>query len=62
MHIERDIRNSFWEVEIPIYKKFQGAVGVLICRLGHHSRTFPALRFLPAPLVFFSFFSLISVD
>jgi len=53
MHSEQDIRNSFWGVKTPIEKNLQGGVGILICCVGHHTLTFPTLRFLLAHLVFF---------
>ncbi len=53
MHIERDIHKKVITRELKPHKKATGGAGVLICYLGHHSRTFPAQKLLPAHFAIF---------
>ncbi len=69
MHIERDIREKvifkfILRVKIAIKKKVPGGgAGVLVCCLGHHSRTFSTLNLWPAHFCNFSpHFDLICPD
>ncbi len=54
MHIERDICKKVIcrGVKTPIKSSTWGGAGVLICYVGHHSRTFSALL----PIHFATFF------
>ncbi len=65
MHIERDIHKKLifkfiQSVKTPIKKSSRWRGGKLICCLGYHSRTFSALKLLPAH--FYNIFPLILIS